>query len=192
MEFFRYLNVLRRHLVLVVLLTLLGAGSALGFSLRQHRVYEATATLLINAAAPASLIPYLAASLSNSAGATPVDGLAHTYSVFLQSRSFDKVVVRKLHLAVTPAQLGARVSSALIPGTNYFTISVRWGDPAQAAAVATGIARVFIAENAVAQAAAQDTGPAAQLNQALDYFRHKITVLQKRYDALLARSSSNE
>src|SRR5436190_2478062 len=121
MEFYRYLNVLRRHLGLVVLLTLLGGGSALGFSLRQHKVYEATATLLINAAAPASLIPYLAASLNNSAsaGTTPVDDLAHTYSIFLQSRSFDKVVVRKLHLAVTPSQLGAHVSSALVPGTNY-------------------------------------------------------------------------
>src|SRR5436190_6380570 len=157
MEFYRYLNVLRRHLGLVVLLTLLGGGSALGFSLRQHKVYQATATLLINAAAPASLIPYLAASLNNTAGATPVDGLAHTYSVFLQSRSFDKVVVRKLHLAVTPAQLGRRVSSALIPGTNYFTINVTWGDPAQAAAVAAGIAWLFIAADSVAQAAVQNT-----------------------------------
>src|SRR5256885_621867 len=59
-------------------------------------------------------------------------------------------------------------------------------------ALATGMAGVFMAENAVAQAAGQNPGPASQLDQSLGYFRHKIGVLQKRYDALLARSSSNE
>lgn len=190
MEFYRYLNVLRKHLGIIVLLALLGGGSALGFSLKQHKVYEATATLLINAAAPAALIPYLSTSL-NGNGMAPVEQLANTYGIFLQSRSFDKAVIRRLHLAVTPDQLGARVSSALIPNTNYFTIKVTWGDPMQAATVATGIAQVFIQENAAAQAATQNTGPVSEINQSLNYFRHKIIVLQKQHDELVGNPNSN-
>ena len=152
MELYRYLKVLRKHLGVIVLLTFLGGASALGFSLRQHKIYKATATLVINEASPTALIPYLATSLSNNNGVTPLQQLANTYSIFLQSRAFDEVVIRTVRLHTTPDLLGKHISSELVPNTNYFTVDVTWGDPVQAAALANGIARIFIRENAAAQA----------------------------------------
>ena len=166
MELYRYLKVLRKHLGVIVLLTFLGGGAALGFSLRQHKIYKATATLVINQASPTALIPYLATSLSNNNGVAPLQQLANTYSIFLQSRAFDEVVIRKLHLHTTPDLLRKHISSELVPNTNYFTVDVTWGDPVKAAALANGIARIFIRENAVAQATkVMASGPALSCTQ---------------------------
>jgi len=192
MEFFRYVNVLRKHLGLIVLLTVIGGGAACGFSLRQHKVYKATATLLVNVASPTSLIPYLATSLSNNNGAPPLEQLANTYSVFLQSRSFDGQIVKALGLKTTPDEFAKHVSSALVPDTNYFTIGVTWGDPRQAAAIANSIERTFVQENTAAQAATGGNDAATQISQSLAYFRRKIQTLQRSYDRLTSNTRANQ
>jgi len=191
MELHPYLKVLKKHLPIIVLMTLVGVGSAYWLTARQPKVYRATATLVINAAAPSSLIPYLSAAIGSSNGPTSlVEGLATSYSVLLQSRSFDADVIRKLHLAVTPDQLGGAISSQLIAGTNYWSITVSWHDPVQAAAIANGIARIFIRANAAAQAAAASNAAGTDIGQAITYFRDKIKILQRRFDALLADPKS--
>jgi len=192
MEFFRYVNVLRKHLRWIVLLTVIGGGAACGFSLRQHKVYKATATLLVNVASPTSLIPYLATSLSNNNGTPPLEQLANTYSVFLQSRSFDGQIVKALGLKTTPDEFAKHVSSALVPDTNYFTIGVTWGDPRQAAAIANSIARTFVQENTAAQAATGGNDAATQISQSLAYFRRKIQTLQRSYDQLTSNARANQ
>ena len=190
MEFFRYLNVLKKYLPLIVLLTALGAGSAYTFSKRQHKVYSATATLSINAAAPASIIPYLNSAV-NGSGVAPVDQLASSYSFFLKTRSFDGSVAQRLRLNASPGQLGGAVSSALVPGTNYFQITVTWGDPNVAANIANGVATAFIDENKALQAATQGAQSGSEINVAIKYFRNQIAVAQKQYDKLLRNPRSN-
>jgi capsular polysaccharide biosynthesis protein len=143
---------------------------------------------VINEASPTALIPYLATSLSNNNGVAPLQQLANTYSIFLQSRAFDEGVIRKLHLQTTPDVLSTHISSELVPNTNYFTVDVTWGDPVQAAALANGIARIFIRENAAAQATTQNSGPASELQQSLSYFRREITRLQQQRDKLLSKN----
>ncbi len=191
MEFFRYLNVLKKYLPLIVLLTALGAGSAYAFSERQHKVFRATTTLTINAAAPSSIIPFLAQSLSNNGGASPVQQLANTYDVLLKLRSFDQTVVQNMHLGITPEDLGTHITSALIPDTNYYQINVTWGDPQGAANIANGIADLFIRENAAPQAGTAGTGLDAQLNQSLNYFRSQIKTVQKQYSRLVLDPHAN-
>ncbi len=191
MEFYRYLNILKKRLPIIILLTILGGVSAYGFTQRQPKVYRATATLLINAASPSLLVPYLNQSLGSN-GAAPVQQLANTYDVFLKSGRFDATVISRLHLAVTPEQLSAHISSDLIPGTNYYHINVTWGDPRQGATIATGIARVFVDENKRVQAeqlaqqqAQQSSSPAGDIGQSLDGFRRRISELQKQLNVLL-------
>jgi len=190
MEFFRYLNVLKKYLPLIVLLTALGAGSAYAFSKRQHKVYSATATLSINAAAPASIIPYLNSAV-NGSGVAPVDQLASSYSFFLKTHSFDASVAQRLRLNATPGELGGATSSTLVPGTNYFQITVTWDDPALAATIANGIATAFIDENKVQQAATQGAQSGSEINSAINYFRNQVAVAQKQYDKLLHNPHSN-
>ncbi len=194
MEFFRYLSVLRKYLPLIVLLTALGAGSAYAFSKRQHKVYSATATLSINAAAPATIIPYLNSAVNGATGVAPVEQLASSYSFFLKSHSFDASVAQRLQrqrINATPGQLGSATSSALVPGTNYFQITVTWGDPAQAAAIANGVATAFIDENKVLQAATQAGQSGSEINVAINYFQGQVTKAQKQYDTLLRNPHSS-
>jgi capsular exopolysaccharide synthesis family protein len=193
MELHPYLNVLRKYWGIVVLLTVLGAGSAYWLAKRQPKIYQTTATLVINAGAPSSLIPYLSSAVGDTSngGVSPVEALAASYAVLLQTRSFDAQVIQRLHLAATPDELGNAISSDLIPNTNYWTISVTWNDPVQAAAIANGIAHTFIQANAAAQAEAQSSVADSDIGQALTYFRNKIKVTQQRLDALLANPASN-
>jgi len=191
MEFFRYLNVLKKYLPLIVLLTALGAGSAYAFSKRQHKVYSATATLSINAAAPASIIPYLNSSVNGSTGVAPVEQLASSYSFFLKTPSFDASVAQRLGGGVAPGAIASSVSSALVPGTNYFQITVTWGDPTLAADVANGVAKAFIDENKAQQAATQAGQSGSEINIAINYFRGQTTVAQKQYDTLLRNPRSS-
>ncbi len=190
MEFFRYLNVLKKYLPLIVLLTALGAGSAYAFSKRQHKVYSATATLSINAAAPASIIPYLNSAV-NGSGVAPVDQLASSYSFFLKTPSFDRSVAQRLGGGVAPGAIAGSVFSALVPGTNYFQITVTWGDPTLAANIANGVATAFIDENKAQQAATQAGQSGSEINLAINYFRGQTTVAQKQYDTLLRNPRSS-
>jgi len=191
MEFFRYLNVLKKSILLIVFMTVLGAGSAYIFSKRQHKVYSATATLSINAAAPASIIPFLANAVSGAGGVAPVEQLANSYSVFLKQRTFDQTVADKLHLGVAPEALAAHITSALIPSTNYFQISVTWGDPNQAATIANALADTFLQENKTQQAATQGAQTNSDLNQSLNYFHSQVLSLQRQYNALVRNPRSS-
>ncbi len=172
---------LKKRLPIIVLLTLLGAGSAYVFSKRQQRIYKATTTLSINASAPSSLIPYIANALSSNGGSTPVEQLANTYNVFLTSRSFDTDVVKALRLPVTPEALATHISSALIPGTNYYQINVTWNNAQQAANIANNIASVFIRRNNAAQAQNNSNNQSADVTQSLAYFRTAVSRLQRQY-----------
>jgi len=192
MEFYRYLNILRKYLSIIVFLILLGGVSAYGFSRRQPKVYKATATLSINAAAPAPIVPYIGSSLTNATGVAPVDQLVTTYGIFLKSLSFDRTIIQRLRLRITPAQLSKQISSTSIPNTNYLEIGVTWNDAQQAANVANGIADIFIRDNAAQLRATRQTGSGAQFAQSLNYFRHQIVVVQGQYSKLAANPRSNQ
>jgi capsular exopolysaccharide synthesis family protein len=166
-EILSYIGVVRRRILIILFLTFLGGGSTLFFAMRQAKVYEATATLLINVAAPSNAIPYLSAAISGSNSQSPVQQLASSYDVYLKSSPFDALVIRKLHLVTTPAKLSKQISSNLISNTNFYTISAQAETPSQAANIANAVAQLFIEQNLTTlqnqQAAAAAKGPSASL-----------------------------
>jgi uncharacterized protein involved in exopolysaccharide biosynthesis len=62
------LRALRKHLLKVVLLVIVGIGAAYGFSKVQHPVYASTVSLVINPASPNVAIPYVDAAVLQGNG----------------------------------------------------------------------------------------------------------------------------
>lgn len=157
MSYQPYLAILRRRLFLVLLITVLGAGSAGFFALQQPRIYQATATLLINPAAPNQAIPYLQAALAGSAGG--VTQLASTYDVYLTSPTFDQRIVQMLNLPESAGALAGQITTQLVGTTNFYRISATATDPQVAQQIANTVAKQFIAENL---SVLQGQGPVAR------------------------------
>src|SRR5579871_6379094 len=133
MSYARYLVVLRRYAWIIVLLTALGAASSFYFANRQPKVYQATATLLINPAAPNQAIQFIQQALgAGSNGQTNIQQLAATYDVYLTSDAFAQVVQRELGITFSPSQL----SSSLVGNTPYWRISATANDPQTASRIA--------------------------------------------------------
>ena len=120
MEVYRIYKALRRRAWLIVVLCLVGVLSAAAFTKRERPVYAATATLMINPAAASALLPY-ASDAAND--------LAATYSHYLKSRSFAKLVVQRSGLNIDPEEVGAAISSEAIPRTQFFEITVTHPSP---------------------------------------------------------------
>jgi len=205
MEFYRYLNVVRKRLPLIIALTVLGAASAFFFSSRQPKIYSARVTLSINAAAPSQLVPYLNPS-TGASSANDLSSLASTYGVLLTQRSFDTTVLNEpvigprnqklsdLDKTLTAGALGSHVTSALVPNTSFFGISVSWTNAQRAADIANGIATVFIKENQrlqTLQATASVSATSPELTASIAYFRGRYNGLLARFNRLLNNPRSS-
>jgi non-specific protein-tyrosine kinase len=179
-ELQRYLSIVRRYFPLMVVLTVLGGGSSAVFSLRQAKVYRATATLLINPAVPNAAIPFLSQSITNDPRTETLQ-LADTYDVYLKTGMFDAEVVRDLGLPLAPSVLGGALSSALIDNTNFYSISATANSGVEAALIATGVANIFIKQNRILQrtleSQATDGAQAADL-------RLRTTSIKKELDSV--------
>ncbi len=180
MEYLRYISVLRQHIGVIILMAALGAGASAFFSVRQPKVYSATATLLINPAAPAQAIPYLQASGNSMSG---LQQLASTYDVYIHSPSFNTKVIQRLDLQMSPYALAAEVVTGLVGNTNFMRITVNAQSPLAAQRIANGVANTFIDQNSVLQA---DTVASAA---SADNARQLTQVKLQRDDAMAAYNS---
>jgi capsular exopolysaccharide synthesis family protein len=177
-----YLAILRRRFLLVLLITVVGAGSAAFFAMRQPRIYQATATLLINPAAPNQAIPYLQAALAGSQSS--IQQLASTYDVFLTSPGFDQQVVNSLGLPESAGALAGQITTQLVSTTNFYRISVAAGEPQLAQQLANAVAKQFIAANVSvlqeAQASAARPTPGPEVLQRLVKEIGDVSALDQR------------
>lgn len=185
----RYIAVIRRYAWLVVLLTALGAGSSIVFTLRQHKIYQATTTLQINPAAPNSAVNFIQALVA-SGGYNPggaIQRLADTYTAYITSSAFGKIVQTRLGLAIPPI---SQISTSLRGDTNFFDISVTDRDPVQAARIANGVAAIFIDQNN-RQQQAQQGAPAQDAATQADDLLKEIRYLQGQEKRLRTGPSRN-
>jgi len=158
-EYIRYVAVLRRHALMIILLTLLGAGSSAFFSLRQHKVYRATTTLSINPAAPSQAVLYLQQMVNG--GYNAMGQLASSYDAFLHLPSFSAAVTTRAGIKLTPEQ----ITTDLVGNTPYFHINVIAGSAPAARILADMAANEFINENDNIQVSPQDKALQRQSTQ---------------------------
>jgi len=135
-ELRQYAALLWRWAWLIILCTVLAAGSAFWVSSRIEPVYQANATLLVSQATNRSLIQDLSAL-------TTSERLARTYSEMLRKRPILERAIQEMGLAVTPEQLAPLVKVQVVRDTQLINLSVENTDPVLAMALANTIPQVF-------------------------------------------------
>lgn len=114
---------LQRHVLLLVLLVLLGAGGLYGRArLSYQPQYLASATFTVTADM------YSTSSYYNN---TTASQLESTFPYLLTSGSLSRIVAEDLGVET----LNGSISASVMPNTNLFTIEVRSGDPQAAGAI---------------------------------------------------------
>ena len=139
MELRDYLRILRKHLQLIVVTTVLCAIAALVTSLATIPTYQGTAKLLVvakNDPAGGTSSAYQGALLSQQ--------LVKSFAKILESRTIAEAALRLDPQPLTPTQLQARVHAEPVTDTLLINLSVEDTDPARAKRLTNNVARAFV------------------------------------------------
>ncbi len=138
MELRQYVALLRKWLWLIVLCAVLAGASAYVVSRNSQKIYQASATLMVNQAANPSGTTAYADILTS-------ERLARTYASLLTSRPVLEETANRL--GISAQGLGRAINVTPIRDTQLLTIKVEGPDPALAAAIANTLPQVFIEQN---------------------------------------------
>jgi capsular polysaccharide biosynthesis protein len=141
-ELRRYLSVLRRHALLV--LVVIVAGVASGYAVTSgSKVYEASAVLFVQ---PTATAPNAITQQVQSDPIVAAQMAAITYSVLIRSQTTAALAVKRTNVPRTPAQIVSETTALPEGTTTLVLIQVKDADPAIAAQVANGMANASIEE----------------------------------------------
>ncbi|MCL4370665.1 MAG: polysaccharide biosynthesis tyrosine autokinase, partial [Chloroflexi bacterium] len=182
MDFRAYIDPVLKRWWLIILFLAFGLGASKYYSGLQTPVYVATVTMAINPNAPVQLFPYLGGGGAGGLFSLrdPLASLATGYQQYLQSRTFTTLAVQRLNLRMDPEDFRTVVSTALIRDTNFLRLSVTLPSPAEAQRVANGTVSLLL-EQLDDKA---NSGPKAEVQQLIDYYKPKIEALQRQRDSI--------
>jgi len=182
MDLRRYLSVLWRGLWLLVLGTVLAAGTSYMSSRSISPVYQASIKLLVTQGSNTLISDQYSSLLS-------AERVAKTYADLIKTRPVLEQVGRTLGINASYESLARRVDVKLVRDTQLMQIFVEDTDPALARDLANAIADVFIQQNEAAQ---QGRFQASRENLAreVDRLAHEIEQRTEALDALKARGSA--
>ena len=169
----RYGYILQRWWWLLLLCGVLAGGTAYVVSTQLPSVYSASATLLVQQAPTTNVTDYT--SLMTS------ERLARTYAQMITAQPVLEVAAAEL--GSTDLDLGRLVSVELIRDTQLLTIKAEAHDPAQAAAIANTVSRVFIAQTQALQEERYNNS-LSNIQEQLDALQINIEQDQLALDAL--------
>jgi len=150
-EFFNNLRIIRKHIWLVLLTTLVAGGSAAVVD-RLHyarTIYTSSAQMILdpNVINRALLTGNLALLSQNRTGPLDIDTLAATYGAYIDSPGFTQRVITQDHLARTAADLTASITTNRLPNTIIFEIRVTGYDAVETARDADALRAAFIQDD---------------------------------------------
>lgn len=132
MELRDYARILRRRGWIIVLVAILAAAAAFGFSRTQTKVYQATAKLNVEPARPDW-------GLSNT-----LKDLMRSYVERIRSYNMAERVIRQAQLDMSPDTFRSHLNVTTDPSTFSIQIDARDRDPAVAMLMANTMADVFV------------------------------------------------
>jgi non-specific protein-tyrosine kinase len=166
----------RKLVILTTLVTAVAIAALLSFLTKP--VYSAFATIRILSG------PSLLSDNSN-VNVTQAERTLNTYSIIATSKTILESVIKTLNLKTDDRKLRNAVKVLAVKDTELIQLEVEDGDPAQAAAIANGIARALI-EDQQNSAAGQTTSDAIQTQ--LNQIQKELADLRAKYDDLLTNS----
>ncbi|MGD8751012.1 MAG: polysaccharide biosynthesis tyrosine autokinase [Anaerolineales bacterium] len=129
----QYAQILRRWIWLLLLFAGLAGVAGYFVSLQQPRIYEASATVLINQPQVTSDYTSILAN----------EREAQTFSQLMVQELTLEGVIQELGLDIRAGDLRRSIQVQVVPDTKFLTISVEDTDPEQAAQIANTIGAVF-------------------------------------------------
>jgi len=130
-------RVLGRRLWLIIAVTLVIVGGAVGFGLAQTPTYEASTKLLVGQQKGAGDPFNLAGDVQG------LQLLTKTLAAAVNARPIAQVVVRQLDLSINPNELMANVQVEQIPDTQFVQVTYKDTNPERAQLIANSIGDVF-------------------------------------------------
>lgn len=130
-------RVLGRRLWLIIAVTLVIVGGAVGFGLAQTPTYEASTKLLVGQQKGAGDPFNLAGDVQG------LQLLTKTLAAAVNTRPIAQVVVRQLDLSINPNELMANVQVEQIPDTQFVQVTYKDTNPERAQLIANSIGDVF-------------------------------------------------
>ncbi len=130
------LNVLKRNLILIIVITLLfGLGSYLYSKFVIVKQYSASATLIVNNKSNDK-------TTYNTTELNAAQDLAEVYAIIIKSDTVLQQVIDNLHLNMTYTQLNSCVSVSSVNKTQVFKVTMRYPNPEFAKKVMDEIVKV--------------------------------------------------
>jgi capsular exopolysaccharide synthesis family protein len=183
MELRRFTMLVWRWLWLIILGTVVAAGSAYVTSKRMTPVYSASTMLMIS--------PSKAQVMDTLSYQPMGDRLAATYTQMLTGRPVLEAVIGNLALPTTVEALAKNVSVETIRNTQLIGVTAKDTNPERAAAIANEIPGVFIAQNAQLQTGRYAESKAS-LQRQIDETQANITALEDRIKATQAAQTPDQ
>jgi len=183
MELRRYIALVLHWLWLIILGTVLAAGTAYVVNKLTTPVYRATTTLVINQSSSYTPVTDYTSLLTSQQ-------LAKTYVELIKKTPTLSAVIANLKLDLTPPQLLGKLTVSAVANTTLLTISVDDENPKNAQALADEIARVFVSQIRDAQherfGSSEDN-----LSQAMKQLQDNIATTQKSLSDARAAATVN-
>ncbi|MFV0373059.1 Wzz/FepE/Etk N-terminal domain-containing protein [Microbacterium sp.] len=132
MSVVEYAHALRKHWIMLVVLTLIGAAIGFGIARTTPEVYRSSGSVLLSNDRGDSTVELVQ-------GSTFVQATIASYVVFATSDIVLQDVIDELDLPTTPGRLADSVSASNPLGTAVIDISVNDGDPERAQQIASAV-----------------------------------------------------
>ncbi|MBX6763120.1 MAG: hypothetical protein K6T51_08275 [Rubrobacteraceae bacterium] len=136
LSFKELLGVLRRRMLVIVLVSLLMTGIAVGLSMMLPPVYQADAEILVGMSQKSNAVNSLAGDVQG------LQGVTQTVAAAIPSRSIAREVIDKMNLRTTPEAFLNGLSVQQISSTQLIDISYRTSNPVLARDIVNTVAQV--------------------------------------------------
>jgi capsular polysaccharide biosynthesis protein len=130
--------ILLRRLWLIVVVVLVLVGIAVGFSLTQSPVYEASIEILVGQRLQGDAVPSLGSDVEGLQQLTVT--LVHS----LDSRPIAESVIKQSKAEMTPDVLLSNMEAQQVPDTQFIKVTYKDSDPERAQLIANTIGEVFM------------------------------------------------
>jgi capsular polysaccharide biosynthesis protein len=127
-------GVIRRRLWIILLVAGVLTGAAVGFSLAQTPMYEASIKMLVGQERGTNEIPV---------GVYDLQQLTQTMAEGVNSRSLAEATIRQLGLQMAPEEFLANLSVEQVPNTQFIQVGYTDPSPERAQRVANATGKVF-------------------------------------------------
>ncbi len=177
-ELKQYVSIILKRWWVIVLALIVAVALGYGYTQRQPRVYEATASILVGQSIQATDV--------NRAEIQVSEQLAETYAALARREPVLQGAVEELGLDMNWQGLRGRVSAKIVPGTQLVEVTVVAPSPEEARLIADAVARQLVLLSPTNLQNEESLQTVAFIEQRLETLQAKIEDGQQRLEELEA------